>query len=181
MVTSIKIADKNEKNIKAGKKIADIVDLLTNQLIGETCKQVRFSYGDELCLHFGEMISCQNPKLEDQQKGSWRFGARATPWFLKQTDRLLIDERVLETDAEIENAKQLTQKSLTDKQILKLAINPVSLNLQLCFEENYELMLQPDLEEDSDLAYWELFMPTEQILEIGPGYFWSCKSIHDRC
>ncbi len=44
---------------------------------------------------------------------------------------------------------------------------------------NYELILQPDLD-DSDIAYWEMFMSTQQILEIDLGYFWSCKSIHDK-
>jgi hypothetical protein len=43
----------------------------------------------------------------------------------------------------------------------------------LSFEDDYQLILEPNLEDDSGLAHWELFMPTEQILTVGPGYFWS--------
>lgn len=51
--------------------------------------------------------------------------------------------------------------------------------LTLSFEGNYQLVLKPDLEDDSGLAYWELLMPNEQILIVGPGLFWECKSIHE--
>jgi hypothetical protein len=54
-----------------------------------------------------------------------------------------------------------------------------TLRLTLSFEDDYQLILDPDLDDDSGLAHWELFMPTEQILAIGPSYFWSCKSIHE--
>jgi hypothetical protein len=56
------------------------------------------------------------------------------------------------------------------------------MKLILSFERdlNYELILEPDLEDDSGLAYWELMMPNEQILIVGPGPFWECKSIHER-
>jgi hypothetical protein len=177
MVTSIKITD---QNTQVGTLIAKIVPDLTAQLIGESCQQVRFSYGDELWLDFGEMSPYSHPKLKDLRKGSWRFGVRATPWLLKQAEQIIVNSEIPESDEEILNAKKLVRQSLENKKILSLEINPHTLQLQLCFEKNYELILQPDLD-DSDLAYWELFMPTQQILEIGPGYFWSCKSIHEKC
>ena len=43
-----------------------------------------------------------------------------------------------------------------------------------------QLILQPDFQDDSGLPYWELFMPTEQVLTVGPEFFWECKSIHER-
>jgi len=176
MVTAI---TKDVQNTQTGKEIADIVNILTKKLIGEKCGQVRFSYGDELCLDFGEMIDSLHPKLRNLQKGSWRFGARATPWQLKQADKLLVDSELLESDQEIAEAKQFVRESLENQKILKIEVNPLDLTLQLLFEENYELLLQPNLA-DSDLAYWELFMPTQEILVIGSGYSWSKSSIHDR-
>ena len=33
------------------------INQITQPIIGETCHQITFSYGDELRLHFGEMIA----------------------------------------------------------------------------------------------------------------------------
>jgi hypothetical protein len=41
-----------------------------------------------------------------------------------------------------------------------------NINITLCFEGDYQLILEPDLQDDSGLTYWELFMPTEQILTV---------------
>lgn len=180
MAPSTSINDQTKKNRQIGQNIAEIFAILTQPLIGEVCHQVRFSFGDELRLDFGEMVPYKHHKLKNLLKGSWRFGTRATPWLLKAADQLLLDSQALETEREIEKAKQLTRQSLENKKILKIEVNPVNLELRLFFEAGYELILHPDLNDDSGLAYWELFMPTEQILEIGPGYFWSCKSIHDK-
>jgi len=180
MIISTKISDKANQNIQIGKEITSIVTLLTEQLIGEICHQVRFSYGDELHLDFGEMSTCEHPKLKDLQKGMWQFGTRATPWLLKKSGQLLLNSEEPETDDEIKKAKQLTSESLESRKILKFEVNPENLELQLLFEEDYELILQPDLE-DIDLYYWELFMPNDKVLEVGAGYFWSCKSVYDRC
>ncbi len=177
MVTSIKTTDQ-VNNIQEGKNISDIVAVLTKSLITETCNQVYFSYGDELSLDFGVMTPEDHPKLQGLFKGVWQFGTRATPWLLKKADQLLLDSEVPETDADIKLAKKLTQESLENKKILKFETNPDNLELRLCFEENYELILQPDLN-DLDLSYWDLFMPNEKFLEVGPGYFWVCKSVHD--
>ncbi len=179
MVTSIKTTDQ-VNNIQEGKNISDIVAVLTKSLITETCNQVYFSYGDELSLDFGVMTPETHPKLQGLFRGSWQFGTRATPWLLKKADLLLIDSEVPETDADIKLAKKLTQESLENKKILKFETNPDNLELRLCFEENYELILKPDLN-DLDLSYWNLFMPNEKFLEVGPGYFWACKSVYDRC
>jgi hypothetical protein len=53
------------------------------------------------------------------------------------------------------------------------------LTTSLHFDDRYSLVLYPDLD-DEYLQHWVLFMPSEQVLAIGPGYTWSCKSINDR-
>ena len=156
-----------------------IIPVITQSLIGEICHQVSFSYGDELKLHFGEMTPYDHPKLAHLLKGSWRFGARATPWIVKQGDRVLVVTSESDTDAETESAKAIV-KQLEHKKLVDLTVDAETIRLTLSFEDDYQLILEPDLEDDSGLAHWELFMPTEQILTVGPGYFWSCKSIHEQ-
>lgn len=114
------------------------------------------------------------------------MGARATPWLLlrkgvqtRPDDReLLLDSRQPDTDEDLKQAKELTRQTLENKKLLKLEVNPIALELHLLFEQDDKLLLQPGLDDDSGLASWELLMPTEPILEVSPGYFWSCKSIH---
>jgi hypothetical protein len=156
-----------------------IIPVIMQSLIGETCHQVSFSYGDELKLDFGEMTPCQHPKLAHLLKGSWRFGARATPWTVKHNNQVLVITSESDTDEQIAIAKEIV-KQLEHKKLLDLTIEADTIRLILSFEDDYQLILDPDLDDDSGLAHWELFMPTEQVLAIGPGYFWSCKSIYER-
>jgi len=155
-----------------------IIPVITQPMIGEICHRVCFSYGDELELDFGEMTPYDHPKLVHLLKGSWRFGARATPWTVKHGDRVLVVTSESDTDEETKNAKEIV-KQLENKKLVDLIVDAETIRLILSFEDDYQLILDPDLDDDSGLAHWELFMPTEQILEVGPGYFWSCKSIHE--
>lgn len=155
-----------------------IIPIIMQPMIGEICHQVSFSYGDELELDFGEMTPYDHPKLSHLLKGSWRFGARATPWTVKHGDRILVVTSESDTDQEIENAKVMV-KQLEHKKLIDLKVDAETIRLTLSFEDHYQLILEPDLEDNSGLAHWELFMPTQQILTVGPDYFWSCKSIHE--
>ena len=155
-----------------------IIPVIVQALVGETCNQVSFSYGDELKLHFGEMTPYEHPKLAHLLKGSWRFGARATPWTVKHNNQVLVITSESDTDEQIAIAKEIV-KQLEQKKLIDLTVEADTIRLTLSFEDGYQLILDPDLDDDSGLAHWELFMPTEQILAIGPGYFWSCKSIHE--
>lgn len=167
-------------NSKVNHNLNKIIPVITQSLIGETCHQVSFSYGDELKLDFGEMTPHKHPRLAHLLKGSWRFGARATPWTLRHKDQVLVVTSESDTDEQIAIAKEIV-KQLEHKKLLDLTVEAETIQLTLSFEDNYQLILDPDLEDDSGLAHWELFMPTEQILAVGPGYFWSCKSIYEPC
>jgi hypothetical protein len=148
-------------------------------IIGETCNQITFSYGDELRLHFGEMIAYSHPKLAHLRKGTWRLNTRATPWDLMIGNGLFSHSSMY---ANYQNAAELAKiplQYLENKKLTNFVIDSNSFKLTLSFEGGYELILEPDLEDDSGLAYWELMMPNEQILSIGPGMFWECKSIHE--
>jgi hypothetical protein len=145
-------------------------------IIGETCHQIGFSYGDELILDFGEMTPYNHPKLADLRQGSWQLSTRATPWYLMQNNMFLFLPLLpgLTTDH-----AQMYLQDLENKKLTNFVIDPNNFELTLSFEEGYELVLKPDLEDDSGIAYWELIMPNEQILIVGPGMFWECKSIHE--
>ncbi|MGL5065389.1 MAG: hypothetical protein ACRC62_35910 [Microcoleus sp.] len=160
--------------------IEQIISVITKPIIGEICHQVIFSYGDELRLDFGEMSAYTHPKLAHLSKGSWQFGTRATPWIFKQGDRILTSSLPVDIDAEIEeleiDAVKKVLQQLENKELIELAIDADNISLTLVFEGDYQLSLQPDLQDDSGLPYWELFMPTEQVLTVGPGFFWECKS-----
>jgi len=173
--TSVLVSTTDSKN---NHSLDKIIPVITQALIGETCHQVSFSYGDELKLHFGEMTPYEHPKLAHLLKGCWRFGARATPWTVKHHDQVLVVTSEADTDEQTAIAKEIV-KQLEQKKLIDLTIEADTIRLTLSFEDDYQLILDPDLEDDSGLAHWELFMPTEQILAVGPRYFWSCKSIHE--
>jgi hypothetical protein len=156
------------------------INQITQPIIGEICHQVAFSYGDELLLDFGEMTAYNHPKLAHLRKGSWQLSTRATPWYLMLGDNIFSHSYMY---ANYQNAAELTKiplQYLENKKITNFALGGNhNFKLTLSFEDHYELILEPDLEDDSGLAYWELLMPNEQILIVGPGLFWECKSIHE--
>ena len=88
--------------------------------------------------------------------------------------RLSVSSNTFQTTSKIQ------LQCLENKKLTNFVIDSNNFKLTLSFEDHYELILEPDLEDDSGLAYWELMMPNEQILTVGPGMFWECKSIHER-
>jgi hypothetical protein len=152
-----------------------IISGIKTQLTKEICHQITFSYGDELTLDFGEMSAYNHPKLAHLCKGSWQLGTRATQWNLRQNNVVLISSAQL-IDSKDQIREEMLQK-LQNKKLDDFVID-ASMRLTLVFEDNYQFILEPDLEDDSGLAHWELWMPTEEVLTVGPGYLWECKSIH---
>jgi hypothetical protein len=159
-----------------------ILDLnqITQPIIGEICHQVAFSYGDELLLDFGEMTAYNHPKLSHLRKGSWQLSTRATPWYLMLKKGVSWSSSMLVNNENTVEFAKIPLQYLENKKLTNFAIGGNhNFKLTLSFEDHYELILEPDLEDDSGLAYWELMMPNEQILIVGPGLFWECKSIHE--
>jgi len=158
------------------------INQIIQPIIGETCHQITFSYGDELQLHFGEMTAYNHPKLAHLRKGSWQLSTRATPWYLMLRNSL---SSLCHSSMFVNNqTAKIHLQCLENKKLTKFVIlansNDMKLILSFQGDLDYELILEPDLEDDSGLAYWELMMPNEQILTVGPGMFWECKSIHER-
>ena len=53
---------------------------LVEPIIGKVCWQIRLGYGQELCLEIGEKIPYHSPILDDEFKGEWQLGTRASEW-----------------------------------------------------------------------------------------------------
>ncbi|MGA1285180.1 MAG: hypothetical protein ACO34J_14140 [Prochlorothrix sp.] len=168
-------ADQHQKKLLPG-----IFQHLTQALHGETCTQVHFSYGDELCLDFGPLSPCEHPKLTHRKRGTWELCTRATPWKIYRDRQLLLDSESPNTDREIAQAKAIAQDTLQGQILKTFNLNPETLETELSFSEHYTLIFYPDLWDEDELQHWVLFMPSEQVLAIGPGYHWACRSIHDR-
>ena len=159
------------------------INQITQPIIGETCHQITFSYGDELRLHFGEMTAYNHPKLAHLRKGSWQLSTRATPWYLRiRKGSFWSLSMLVNNQNAVEFAKiqlQCLENTKLTNFVTLAKSNEMKITLSFQGDFNYELILEPDLEDDSGLAYWELMMPNEQILTVGPGMFWECKSIHE--
>ena len=170
--------------------LKQIIQIITRKIIGETCCQIDFSYGDELQLDFGEMRAYSHPELTHLAKGSWQLSTRATEWILKHNNKFLISDIDNYNRIELEmfpftwnSSESKTQvletvKQLEHKKLNNLVVDEVSMGLTLFFEDDYQFVLKPNLQDDSDLAYWELITPNEQVLAVGPKFFWEYKSIH---
>jgi hypothetical protein len=152
---------------------------ITQPIIGETCHQIAFSYGDELLLDFGKMTAYNHPKLAHLRKGSWQLSTRATPWYLILEKGVSWSSSMLVNNENTVEFAKMQLQCLENTKLTNFVIDSNNFKLTLSFECGYELILEPDLEDDSGLAYWELMMPNEQILIVGPGLFWECKSIHE--
>src|SRR5436305_1312348 len=59
------------------------LQMVLQQLIGQPFLQLRFSYGDELNLHFGQPREYSSPKMKHLIKGSYILGTRASNWHLR--------------------------------------------------------------------------------------------------
>jgi len=123
------------------------IHTIVDQLLGETCWQAKFSYGDELTLH---------------------FGTRGTNWQLSRASHCIVNSDAT-PETMRENVRQIEGLALT-----ALDINYPSLGLILTFEEQLQLSVLPCLADDEyELPYWELFTPEHYVLKVGSRLTWS--------
>ena len=131
---------------------------LVEPIIGKVCWQIRLGYGQELCLEIGEKIPYHSPILDDEFKGEWQLGTRASEWAI------------------YENTPRLYIKSGKDEALIKKKIAAVeehkiqrvgilfSLFTHYYFDFGRYQLIIPDQENHEDLPLWELFMPDRQVL-----------------
>jgi hypothetical protein len=141
---------------------------IVRPLLGQICWSIEVSYGDELNFHIGEQIPYTNKKLKNHKRGSWVFGTRGTDWKLIYQDRVITSS--------VLNVETFEQeiKVVEGSKISNFDIHYPSLVLTITFSNNYHLIILPDLEDDdSAVAYWELFTPDHMVIEFNPRFTWS--------
>jgi hypothetical protein len=162
------------------------------QLIGERFRFVRFTYGDESTLHFGDLEPARHPKLKGKLYGAFMAGLRASPWILKSGSvPLVVNGGVLLDASKAELGTPLDKRDLESRKIIEpgslvltavpFLVQPVDgFGLQLRFSDGSLLSVHPTIPEPDEpeeeglpeLADWELFTP-RGLLSAGPGRKWS--------
>lgn len=165
---------------------------LLQQLVGQPFLFARFSYGDELTLHFGKATSYRNPKLRGLRSGSYSFGARASEWFLCTEPAVLVGTQ--ESMRRPRNVAAVTGDEIERSRLLRpgarvVAIDAIPLRtargalygfgLSMLFSDGPALVVLPrpprrrSTARQDDIADWEIFLPHHRYLAVGPGRRWS--------
>jgi hypothetical protein len=163
------------------------------QLVGEPFLHVRFSYGDELTLHFGQPRKPQSKKLAHLSQGSYIVAARASSWYVKTASPASV---VVATSAvpigipdgfNSLSTEQIESSNLVQPGACVVAADVIVVRstetsgfaCSLLMSDGASLLIVPESEADADgdasddVADWEVFTPHGRYLRIGPGLKWS--------
>lgn len=171
---------------------AGYLQLLVQQLVGQPFFQIRFSYGDELTIHFGVPRAYTSPKLRHLERGSYILAARSSMWhisspatarhlFLAPESPNSLSGSTGIAKEEIEKNPPI-QKGAVVLNARVIGIGPVDnlagYGLTLQVSDGTRLMISPASDEfavdqDADVSDWELLAPHDRILKVGPGIHWS--------
>jgi hypothetical protein len=165
------------------------------QLVGEPFLHARFSYGDELMLHFGSPCKLRTTKLAHLSEGSYIVATRASSWYLKTTrgSAVTVTSSGLAASNQ-DGAKRLTTEQIEGHQLIEPGSRIVAatataaesgsistaFNCSLLLSDGSSLLIVPEKDSDNDfddvtddVADWEVFTPHERYLRVGPGRNWS--------
>ncbi len=140
---------------------------ITRGILGEPCWEARLSYGDEVRLHIGDKIPYLHKKLAGKYKGSWILGTRGTEWKLESPSGIIT------TSAEEPEVFKQKVKVVEGTTITAFESSYPDLVLTVGFSNGCKLLVFPDLADDFDLSYWELFTPHNMLLTLEPGGIWT--------
>lgn len=169
------------------------------QVVGQPFLHFRFSYGDELSLHFGEPRPYPSPKLKHLVKGSYILGARASRWFLRAGSPPVVVFCAEDSQPHKGPAlKPMSQDTLEQSEVIqrgaRIALASVvpfrhlqsederygslyGYGLSLVLSDGSSFLIAPEsadrLSPADAIADWELFTPEERHLSVGPGVWWS--------
>ncbi|MGH7134540.1 MAG: hypothetical protein ACREHD_02305, partial [Pirellulales bacterium] len=165
------------------------------QLVGEPFLHLRFSYGDELTLHFGEPQRPKPKKLAHLTEGSYILTARASSWYLKTANGAGVTMAANATNAgvpdgfvalsteQIEHC-QLAQPGArvvaADATVVRSGRTESGFACSLLLADGSSILIVPaaagEGDGDSsaeDVADWEVFTPHDRYLRVGPGMSWA--------
>ncbi|HQU43030.1 MAG TPA: hypothetical protein PK867_09465 [Pirellulales bacterium] len=165
------------------------------QLVGEPFLHVRFSYGDELTLHFGEPQKPKLKKLAHLTEGSYVVTARASSWYFKTANGIAVTMAASAADAclpdgfvplsteQIERG-QLAQPGVrviaADASVVRSGATESGFACSLLLADGSSILIVPEPSGDvnggggaDDVADWEVFTPYDRYLRVGPGLGWA--------
>lgn len=159
------------------------------QLAGQPFLHFRFSYGDELSLHFGSPRRYPSPRLKDLRKGSYIIASRASSWYLLIDDPpsaiagTCDDSPIATTGTEPLTKERLETAGFVKQGARILAADVVvfpsaraGFALTLVLSDGSRFLIRPNLDDpiqDDDPADWEVFTPYDRCIEVGPGLQWA--------
>ncbi len=154
------------------KKIAGNADLtelkqLIRSIIGQICWSASLSYGDELTLDIGGKIPYKQKVMAGKYQGEWILGTRGSEWRLESASGI-ITSTVEPAEVFKEKVKVIEGTTIT-----AVETNYPDLVLIVVFSNGYQLKVFPDLEDNFDLSYWELFTPNNRLVTLEPGGIWT--------
>ena len=151
---------KSQSSIVNSNDLQALIQLVC-KLIGETCWEVNFSYGDELMLHFGERLPYPQACMSPREKGVWIFGTRISPWQVNLAGSIVADSEADSIDL-IDRVRVLI-----GKKVLGAKIDEVTMQLSIEFTDSLNLLLIPESDQSAGLPDWELFMPNGMVIQAG--------------
>jgi hypothetical protein len=140
---------------------------LMQEIIGQPCWAARLSYGDELTLDIGRKIPYKQKVMAGKYKGEWILGTRGSEWSLESASGIIT------STAEPAEVFKEKVKVIEGTTITAVETNYPDLVLIVGFSKGYQLKVFPDLEDDFDLSYWELFTPNNRLVTLEPGGIWT--------
>lgn len=168
------------------------------QLVNQPFLHFRFSYGDELSLHFGSPRKYASKRLAHLSKGSYIIAARASNWYLSVTNpptMIVGRSNMLAAAASTMpvTKQQLESSTFVQKGARIVAMDAVAVSsatqsrsgyaLTILLSDGTSLSIAPDVDEalgeDDNIADWEIFTPYERRIVAGPGLQWSYSSTKD--
>lgn len=143
---------------------------ITRGLLGEPCWKAALSYGDELRLEIGARVPTTKKSMKGSEKGAWMFGTRQSDWTIESQSGTLVTSHA-DSRPQREKLHQLEGTTIVGFEISYPSLIPT-----VSFSNGYTLTLLKQVDDDSELPYWELFTPYRMVLKVGPKDIWSYVS-----
>jgi hypothetical protein len=151
--------------------VSSTLDSIVAKIIGQSCCKVQFSYGDVLCLHFGEQLPYSQPAMAGKFRGAWVLDTLAADWQWSS------GREVLASSSQARESVSDDLHKLIGLSIVAVKINPETANFILNFNDGSQFEVLGTPEVDAELAHWQLFTPNQQLLEVGAANQWRYESV----
>jgi hypothetical protein len=175
-----------------GPRALSKMQIVLAELIGKPLQFARISYGDELTLHFGDLMPARSPKLKGYEYGTHIVRVRGSWWFLVIAKKLFVGSRYGSKDSRsnglsIGNKKSIEEtirahQGISVKSVYTTFVVKHAPLIGLCItmSDGGVLDINPcyrdadELEKDkrTELSDWDILTP-EGLLSVGPGCKWN--------